>query len=108
MGAIKHDMDAVAANLGIDNPNDPRVIEEVRKMLAPAHQRRTWPQPDFEERVSDLADALALKQTGNEFSTLPAAEQYKVWLEAERQVNDQIAESNEHRREMALDRKMGL
>jgi len=64
--------------------------------------------PHFEDRVCEMAENLALKQTGREFSDLPRSEQMRVWTQAEREVNDSIVDAAELRREALLDRKMGL
>lgn len=69
---------------------------------------RTWRKPDYESRVCELADDLALKQTGREFDELPNDMQMKVWMQAEREVTDSIVSEAEYRRDAMLEGKMGL
>lgn len=108
MSAIKHEMDAVAQRMGIKDPNDPRVLAEVGRILGDVGRGKHRHEPDFEEMVSEKASELALKWTGYEFETLPGDEQYKVWLEAERQITDQLVSAAEARHDLWLDRKMGI
>lgn len=58
---------------------------------------------DFEEMVIAEADAMALKETGFEFSELPFVEQTAVWARAEHIILDKRADYYEH----LLDMKEG-
>jgi hypothetical protein len=107
MGAMKHTMDAVAERMGINDPNDPRVLTEVAKALGDVTRKYRPDRFDFEEAVEELASEIALKWTSYEFDTLPKDEQFKIWQEAERQITDRMASEAEARRELMLDRKMG-
>jgi len=91
----KHVMDEVAAEKsaevghpGLFTPNDPCVIEEAKKRLLP---------PDYEERVSNKAEELAQLQCSREFSDLPPEMQMRIWMEAERDINDDLADGAELR-----------
>ena len=55
MGAMKHTMDAVAERMGINDPNDPRVLTEVAKALGDVTRKYRPDRFDFEEAVEELA-----------------------------------------------------
>ena len=52
-------------------------------------------QPDLEEMTSNKADEIAEQRYGREFSDLPASVQMTVWMDAEREVADEIATQND-------------
>ncbi len=47
-------------------------------------------QRSLEDRASELADELALKQTGREFGDLSFEEQYSIWSQAEQSVREDM------------------
>ena len=46
---------------------------------------------DLEERTINKADEIAEQRYGREFSDLPASVQMTVWMDAEKEVADEIA-----------------
>jgi len=115
MGATKHLMDEVAARMEIDDPNDPRVLAEVNRLLS-TRQRRTTVMPDREELTMNKAEEIAGQRYGREFNDLPNGLQYQVFSEAEQAVVDDLAtqadlrlDGQKERRwdELELQRRLG-
>ncbi len=50
---------------------------------------------DLEEMTSNKADEIAEQRYGREFSELPTSLQMQVWMDAEREVVDKIADQND-------------
>jgi len=50
---------------------------------------------DLEEMTSNKADEIAEQRYGRTFSELPASLQMQVWMDAEREVADKIADQND-------------
>jgi len=50
---------------------------------------------DLEERTINKADEIAEQRYGREFSDLPASVQMTVWMDAEKEVADEIATQND-------------
>ena len=70
MGATKRVAEQVAAEMGIEDPNDPRVVAEA----------------DLRLRTARRADTIASRRYNQPFEELPAAAQMRVWTEAEHRV----------------------
>ena len=47
---------------------------------------------DLEERTINKADEIAEQRYGRPFSELPASPQMQIWMDAEREVADQLAD----------------
>ncbi len=67
MGGSKQVGEQVAAELGIEDLTDPRVVAEA----------------DLRLRTARRADAIAGRRYSQPFEELPAAAQMRVWMEAE-------------------------
>ena len=50
---------------------------------------------DLEEITSEKAEELAEKRHGREFGDLPASLQMQVWMEAEQEAKDKLADQND-------------
>ena len=51
--------------------------------------------PDLKDMIATKAEELAEQRYGREFNDLPASLQMKVWMDAEREVADKIADQND-------------
>jgi len=89
MGGVKRMLEEVAEQMGIDDPNDPKVKAEVVRLhpsLAKGNHK-----PDRKDMITTKAEELADQRYGREFNDLSPSLQMQVWMEAEQEAADYFA-----------------